>query len=279
MTVVGAIALLGIVWLGKQVLGALVSQQARGTLSDYVADRARAAATLLPPDLADDYCEEWLAELLALEPKPLSALRYAVGLERAARGIGAETGAFIAPNRRTAAFNRTVDITVSALVLVLLAPMFAVIGSALQVTGQGTFVRVRRIGDRGLFYALMFRTRRPGVDLRLTSVGRILEETGLEELPLLVNVLRGELSLIGPPAQPTRNGRCSAITGERRLHARPGLISWEVLQAQGLLSMSASEARRRDCDRGLKNDLRLMSYGAVTALVGRRRPRRDWFQL
>jgi hypothetical protein len=82
----------GLLWLLKHLLGSLVSQQVKGSVPDYTASKARAAARLLPPDLAVEYEEEWLAELKGpLNNKPLSALKYALGLRLAARRIAARS--------------------------------------------------------------------------------------------------------------------------------------------------------------------------------------------
>ena len=88
--VVGGILL----WLVKQVLGPLIGQQAKGSVPGYTADKARKAARLLPPDLAEEYEQVWVAELKGpdLENKPLSALKFALGLRHAARGIRVKAG-------------------------------------------------------------------------------------------------------------------------------------------------------------------------------------------
>jgi hypothetical protein len=88
--VVGGILL----WLLKQVLGPLIGQQAKGSIPDYTADKARKAARLLPPDLAEEYEQAWVAELKGpgLKDRPLSALKFALGLRHAARGIRVKAG-------------------------------------------------------------------------------------------------------------------------------------------------------------------------------------------
>jgi hypothetical protein len=88
--VVGGILL----WLVKQVLGPLIGQQAKGSIPDYTAGKARKAARLLPPDLAEEYEQAWVAELKGpdLENKPLSALKFAHGLRHAARRIRVKAG-------------------------------------------------------------------------------------------------------------------------------------------------------------------------------------------
>jgi hypothetical protein len=81
-------------WMAKQIVGPLIGQQVKGSVPDYTADRARAAAKLLPSELAEQYEDDWLAELHALVDKPLSAIRYAHGLRRAARRIASQAPGF-----------------------------------------------------------------------------------------------------------------------------------------------------------------------------------------
>lgn len=78
---------LGLLWIAKQALGSLIGQQIKGSVPDYTAKEAVRAAGRLPAELTEEYEAVWLAELAALEGKPISALRYACGLRRAARRI------------------------------------------------------------------------------------------------------------------------------------------------------------------------------------------------
>lgn len=110
---------------------------------------------------------------------------------------------------------RAVDVVVSLLGLVVLAPVLAVIAVAVRLeTGPGVVFHQTRVGEGGRTFTLLkFRTLRAPAfgteattwsidnDSRRGPVGRFLRLTGLEELPRLVNVLRGELSLVGPPPE------------------------------------------------------------------------------
>lgn len=90
--IAGALVVLAVIaWTIKQIVGPLIGQQARGSVPDYTAAKARAAAKLLPPDLAEKYEQDWLAELDGLADKPLSAIGYARGLRRGARRIALQT--------------------------------------------------------------------------------------------------------------------------------------------------------------------------------------------
>lgn len=131
---------------------------------------------------------------------------------------------------------RAIDIVVAGLGLVLLAPLLAAIAVLVRATSPGPVLfRQERIG-RGLapFRLLKFRTmvadapsRGPaitvGADPRVTGVGAFLRRTKLDELPQLVNVIRGDMSLVGPrpevPAYVALYGEA-----ERRIFSvRPGI--------------------------------------------------------
>jgi exopolysaccharide biosynthesis polyprenyl glycosylphosphotransferase len=121
------------------------------------------------------------------------------------------------PALRTAQWRlkRVFDTVLSAAALLVLAPVFGLIALAVKLTSPGpVFFRQQRIGQRGRpFGVLKFRTMLTNDDDattwnvtgddRITSVGRVLRPLSLDELPQLVNVLRGDMSLVGPrPERP-----------------------------------------------------------------------------
>jgi Undecaprenyl-phosphate glucose phosphotransferase len=116
-----------------------------------------------------------------------------------------------------ALLKRTVDITVGGIALLVFAPLMALIAVAIKLTSAGpVFYRQERMGlDGKRFQMLKFRTMMPDAerltgpiwaaddDPRVTRLGRLLRRTSLDELPQLINVLRGEMSLVGPrPERP-----------------------------------------------------------------------------
>jgi lipopolysaccharide/colanic/teichoic acid biosynthesis glycosyltransferase len=105
--------------------------------------------------------------------------------------------------------NRLIDIAVAGVLLVVFLPILVVVAAAIRLDSRGPiFFRCRRVGFRGgELQMLKFRKMHdaaPGApvtvssDERFTSVGRILAKTKLDELPQLWNVLRGEMTLVGP---------------------------------------------------------------------------------
>ena len=144
---------------------------------------------------------------------------------------------------------RAVDVLVSASVLALSAPVLALAAVAIRLESAGPVVyRQRRSGLHGHeFDVLKLRTMVDGAehkgaglainenDPRITRVGAFLRRTSLDELPNLVNVLRGEMSLIGP--RPTLPAQVAQY-GERergRLAVKPGITGWAQVNGRASL--------------------------------------------
>lgn len=154
-----------------------------------------------------------------------------------------------ATSPEAALLRRAVDLLVGGALLVLTAPVFLACAALVKLSSPGpVFFGQRRVGPRGCFRALKFRTMRQGAHLlheqlieahgnmfklradpRTTRVGRLLRRFSLDELPQLLQVVAGHMSLIGPrPPMPEEVARYSP--GElRRLGVRPGLTGlWQV---------------------------------------------------
>lgn len=134
---------------------------------------------------------------------------------------------------RSAALKRALDVALSGAGLVVAAAPMAVIAAAVRVTmGRPVLFRQTRPGSGGQpFTLLKFRTMRDdesaGNDAeRLTRLGRWLRSTSLDELPELVNVLVGDMSLVGP--RPLLMEYLDLYSDEqgRRHEVRPGLTGW-----------------------------------------------------
>ena len=136
---------------------------------------------------------------------------------------------------------RTFDIAVVLLTAALWGPLLLVIawGVAAKM-GRPVFFRQERSGTNGAPFTLIkFRTMREGDGPdaeRLTGFGRFLRASSLDELPELLNVLRGEMSLVGPrPLLPRYLPRYSK-TQARRHDVRPGLTGWAQVNGRNALS-------------------------------------------
>ena len=137
---------------------------------------------------------------------------------------------------------RLLDITGSGIVLALASPLMVVVAVAVKVSSPGTVLfRQKRVGRGGTeFEILKFRTMYqgpadcgPGLtrkgDNRVTPVGRLLRKWKLDELPQFLNVLRGEMSLIGPrPDLPEFYAKLSPARREV-LRLKPGITGWATL--------------------------------------------------
>ncbi len=137
--------------------------------------------------------------------------------------------------RLDAVATRGRDLMLAGLLLVLLAPLWLVLALAIKRDSPGPVLyRALRVGRDGRgFTMLKFRTMRVGADAgagitgaddaRVTRVGRWLRASRLDELPQLVNVLRGEMSLVGPRPESPRYVRFYSPEQRAVLHVRPGI--------------------------------------------------------
>ncbi len=149
------------------------------------------------------------------------------------------------PRRTTGIYHvskRALDIVVAFALLVMTAPLWVVAAIAIRLDSPGpVFFVQERIGLRGRrFRIVKFRTMRieadpyehspvGDIDPRITRVGRILRVGGLDELPQLINVLRGEMSMVGP--RPEMPFLVAGYTEQQRLRldAKPGITGlWQV---------------------------------------------------
>ncbi len=145
--------------------------------------------------------------------------------------------------------NRTLDVTAASAALALASPLLVVAAAAIKLDGGGPVLyRQRRVGQNGLeFELLKLRTMEVGAegrgaglavnegDPRITKVGRALRRLSLDELPQLWNVVRGDMSLIGP--RPTLAYQVEGYTPRqrRRLEVRPGITGWAQIHGRARL--------------------------------------------
>jgi Undecaprenyl-phosphate glucose phosphotransferase len=156
---------------------------------------------------------------------------------------------------------RTIDNVIASVALVLLLPVMALTAVAIKLDGPGPVIfRQRRKGFNGQqFVMLKFRTmsvQEDGAvvsqatrhDPRVTPIGRMLRSASIDELPQLVNVLRGEMSLIGPrPHALAHDDQFQKIVGDYafRHHVKPGLTGWAQCNGSRGATPSVEEVARR----------------------------------
>lgn len=147
-------------------------------------------------------------------------------------------------------FKRGFDLCCSAVALVALGPLLLVTALLIRVESKGAALyKQTRVGRDGCpFQIIKFRTMlrledsysRDGAQLenyaRVTSIGRVLRKTSMDEIPQLINVLRGEMSVVGPrPTLPYQVERYTP-TQKQRLDARPGITGLAQVSGRNKLT-------------------------------------------
>ena len=180
--------------------------------------------------------------------------------------------------------SRVLDVLIAAVALLLTAPLLLAATIAIRIESRGSPIyRQRRVGRDGEpFELLKLRTMVSGAehigaglavnegDPRITRVGALLRRFSLDELPNLVNVLRGEMAIVGP--RPTIQAQVDQYTDRqrRRLEVKPGITGWA--QVNGRASLPWHERIELDVwyvdNRSLLLDLRILARTARMLATG-----------
>jgi lipopolysaccharide/colanic/teichoic acid biosynthesis glycosyltransferase len=180
--------------------------------------------------------------------------------------------------------SRVLDVVLAALLLLIAAPLLALAALAIRLESRGpVFYRHLRVGRDGEMFELWkLRTMIPGAesmgaglyvldgDPRITRVGRMLRRFSLDELPNLVNVLRGDMAIVGP--RPTVQEQVDRYTDRqrRRLEVKPGITGWA--QINGRTSLPWPDRIELDVwyveHRSMRLDLRILARTARMLATG-----------
>jgi lipopolysaccharide/colanic/teichoic acid biosynthesis glycosyltransferase len=189
---------------------------------------------------------------------------------------------------------RALDIVLAGVGLAVSSPLLAAGALAIRLESRGpAFYRQRRVGKDGVPFELWkLRTMVPGAeemgagiyvlegDPRITRVGRLLRRLSLDELPNLINVVKGEMAIVGP--RPTIQEQVDRYTDRqrRRLEVKPGITGWA--QVNGRTSLPWPERIELDIwyveHRSLWLDVRIIARTVRLLVTGQGLYSEDRFQ-
>lgn len=144
-------------------------------------------------------------------------------------------------SRRERALKRMLDIAIACIALLLVLPALLVIVLALALEAPGRILtREKRVGEGGrIFELVQFRIATDG---RVSRVGALLQQLHLDTLPVLLNILRGEMSFVGPVPEPPQVVQHYEAWQRERLLVPQGVIGWQPRE-RGVVSRSVNIQR------------------------------------
>lgn len=144
---------------------------------------------------------------------------------------------------------RIFDFCGAVLGIIALSPLFLIVAILVKLDSPGpVFFRFERVGQSGkVFKPFKFRTMKQGAissglgynvskdDERITKIGKFLRKWGIDEFPQLINVLKGEMSLVGPRPTFVRQTEKYNDFEKKRLNVKPGLAGWALIHGRNSL--------------------------------------------
>jgi len=144
-------------------------------------------------------------------------------------------------------FKRILDFSIALLGLLILSPLllFVIIGLSVANNGKPFFFQLRPGKDGKIFKIVKFKTMNDKKDAagnllsdaeRLTKIGALVRKTSLDEIPQLLNVLKGDMSIIGPRPLLVEYLPLYNETQKRRHHVKPGITGWAQVNGRNAIS-------------------------------------------
>jgi lipopolysaccharide/colanic/teichoic acid biosynthesis glycosyltransferase len=227
-------------WLLSIVLAVaigLVVAEVKGGLHAFARRIATRAARTLPEAHVERWREEWAGDLDGYRDRPISAIVRALKVRHDARVMRRDLRGMPAQSRSSLVAKRMFDIAVAGVLLIAAAPLLAVLMFAVRMGSPGpALFRAIRVGPWGdTIQVIKLRTMTAGLadDVRVTQIGRLLRRTHFDHLPMLLNVLRGDMSLVGPPPRSLSEVEEVCTDYHLRPRIKPGLT--------GLFQLSSFE--------------------------------------
>jgi lipopolysaccharide/colanic/teichoic acid biosynthesis glycosyltransferase len=295
----GTVLLIGVLFctLGLAVVHSLLTQEIRAWLPHLARRLVRGAARGLPADSRARYEAEWIAELAAWDDRAISALARAAHIRWKTKAIRESLGEARVRGERS---KRMLDIAVAATVLVVVSPNLLLVAIAIKLDSRGpVFFRQPCAGRGGQRFSLIkFRSmyvdqatrweelrdssehsEQPDPvfsngDPRVTRVGRFIRLSSLDELPQLLNVVKGDMSLVGPRLRHSSESEAFHQEGDSgRTDLRPGLTGPGQINNFPHGPRSRGEEARMDEEyarqRSLLTDLLILARTVPAILHGR----------
>ncbi len=177
---------------------------------------------------------------------------------------------------------RCFDFLISIFILIIISPLLIITAVLIKLTSEGPlFFKQERVGKKGrLFSVYKFRTMTDKIrdlskqtfndDAEITKVGRVIRRLKIDELPQLLNVVKGDMSLVGPrPSLPSLVKEFNE-SGKKRVLVRPGLTG--LAQVNGNIYLTWEERwefdRKYVEEQSLFLDLKILSKTALIVLFG-----------